>query len=437
MSFVKRRIARIRSHLAVVGNLALVFAAIVWRRTALRNVTLIAVTGSVGKTTAKECLTAILRRTAPTHASATGGNGRFAIPRILLGARPSHRFIVVEAGILKPGRMWRSALVLNPDVTVITNVNWQHSINYRSLDQVATEKAKLLNPLGRKGLAILNADNPLVSAMVQGRECRVRTFGVSNDADVMGFHVAARWPERLSLTIRDGAEEQRIQTRFVGAHWTPSVLAAVAAARSLGTSWKDCAEALAEVEPYPARLGAARLPNGADLLRDEYNGSFATFEKGLDILSEARCLRRVIAIGHIKDMPQFGSQGPEEVGRRAAAVGQLLLFWGSFKERYRNGALTAGARAENIFLFDTQPELADHIRRNTGAGDLILLKGYWNDHMSRIVFLQFGSVGCPLEFCVVRTVCDSCKSLRFQPDPTVDSSLLQPLLTGQERITER
>lgn len=433
MPSVKLRIHRLRKRLASVGNLVFVAAALVWRRTALRNVTLIAVTGSVGKTTAKECLVEILRRTSPTFALTASANGRFAIPFVLLGARPSHRFIVAEVGILKRGRMWRSALVLKPDVTVITHVNWQHSVNFASLDQIAEEKAKLLDPLGSGGLAILNADNPHVAAMAQGRNCRVRTFGIRESADVSAASIQAQWPDRLSLIIRDGGEERRVQTRFIGEHWAPSVLAAVTAARAVGAGWEACVQALAQVDPYPARLSPLRLPSGADLLRDEYNGSFETFQKALGVMTAAHCLRKVIAIGCIKDTPQFGDLGPEEVGRNAASVGNLLLFWGPFKERYRAAALSAGAPPGDIEIFETQPELADYICRNTGPGDLVLLKGFWSDHLSRVVFAQFGTVKCRLEYCEITSTCDPCKRMGFEPDQTVDAELLRPLLEGQAR----
>lgn len=436
MSFAKRRIARTKAELSAIANLPLVLAALIWRRTALRHVTLVAVTGSVGKTTAKECIAAILSRTAPTFSSARADNGRFALPRLLLGARPKHRFIVAEAGILKPGRMWRSALLLNPNVTVITHVNWQHAVNFHSLQQVAEEKAKLLAPLNSAGLAILNADNPLVAAMAEGRTCRVRTFGIEQEADVLGQQLRAQWPDRLTLTVRDGGEQRLIATRFVGAHWAPSVLAAVAAARALGASWEDCTEALAQVEPFPARLSALRLPSGADLLRDEYNGSFATFRKALELLDDARCLRKIIAIGHIRDTPQFGQHGPEEVGRAVAAAGHLLLAWGFYSERYRDAAIAAGAAPESVVLFASQPEMADYIRRETKDGDLILLKGYWNDHMTRIAYSQFGSVQCTLSYCSRHHVCDSCDQLQFQLSASVNPALVKPLLGGQARISK-
>ncbi len=430
----KARLHRSKQIVFALVHLPVVIAAIVWRRTILRHATVIAVSGSVGKTTSKECLASILRSVAPTLAASSGANGRTGIPRLLLQGRPHHRFIVVEVGILKPGRMWRSAFLVNPDVTIITHVNWQHSRNYESLDQIAEQKAILLNPLGHDGLAVLNADDERVAAMAEGRDCQVRTFGLNAPADVRAEKIEGQWPDTLSFTVWDGQEERHIRTRLMGQHWVPSILAAVATARSLGASWSDCTTAIEQLAPFPARLNQLRLPNGADLLRDEYNGSFATFERGLDILSQARCKRRVIAIGHIQDTPQFGEQGPEEVGKRCAATGDLLFFWGTYRTRYRDAAIAAGAVPDSVFIFETLTEMAAGIRRETRTGDLILLKGTWFDHMSRVVYAQFGTIACKIEPCLVNTICDCCPRMGFRPDSSVDPSLIKPLRAGQARI---
>lgn len=431
LTSLKSRTRRAKQISSALLNLPAVAAALIWRRTALRNVTVIAITGSVGKTTTTRLLAAILSEVGPTIAPRGAANGRTGIPALILRARPRHQFVVVEVGILKRGRMWRSGLVVKPDVTIVTRVNWQHSSSFDTLEQVAEQKAALLSPLGKRGLAVLNADDHRVSAMAKGRECRVRTFGLTKTADVRAQDVDGSWPENLSLNIHEGEDSQKFQTRLIGSHWVPSILGAVAAARALGASWEQCAVAVSNTETFPSRLSPLRLPNGAHLLRDEYNGSFATLECSLEVMDQARCDRRVLAIGHIQDTPQFGDRGPEEVGKRCAATGDLLLFWGSYKVRYRDAAIAAGAAAENIRTFETLPDMADAVRTMTRKGDLILLKGTWFDHMSRVAYLQLGTVTCSVEPCVLHWGCDACSKLGFVADPTADDELLQPLRSGQ------
>jgi len=427
-------LSRTSGALRAVANLPLVLLAAIWRRTVLRRVTVIAITGSVGKTTAKNCLAAILSDVAPTIALPGGNNGRYGLPRLLLRGRPSHRFLVAEVGILQPGRMWRSAWLLNPDAAVITKINWQHAKNFESLDQIAFEKALLLEPLGAAGLAVLNADDERVSAMGAGRNCRLRTFGLGDAADVKGSVATARWPQRLRLDVTEGSEIRQLQTRLVGGHWAVSVLAAVAAARALGASWEHCERGLASVEPHPGRLSLVRLPSGADLLRDEYNGSFATLVEALEVLKQARAERKVLVLGHIMDAPQVGEAAPEETAKRASPVADLLLFWGAYAERYKKAALAAGTPSEKVLVFAQQHDLAAFLKQESRLGDLILVKGYWFDHMTRIVYEQFGTVSCRLPYCEITSVCDPCRRMGFRLDPSLPGGLDESLALAQSRL---
>lgn len=431
------KIGRLSRLLRSIANVPIVLMALIWRRTALRRTTLIAITGSVGKTTAKDCLAAILSKVGPTIATTGGNNGRFGLPRLLLQGRPRHRFVVAEVGIIKPGRMWRSALLLKPDVTVITRITWQHARNFGSLDEIAGEKARLLDPLAENGLAVLNADDPRVAAMRRGRSCRVRTYGAEKPADVRGEVTAFRWPDRLALNVREGEERHLLRTQLVGSHWAVSVLGATTAARSLGASWEDCTQGLTELAPHPGRLSCVRLPSGADLLRDEYNGSFATFVQAAEVLKLARSRRRILALGHILDAPDLGDQGPEEVGRRAAQTADLLLLWGAYAQRYHQAALAEGFPPDRAYVFQEQRELAEFLKREATSGDLVLLKGFWFDHMTRVVFEQFGTVSCRLTYCEIPSVCDPCRRLGFRLDPAIRDGLDTSLTEGLKRLGSR
>ena len=425
MKGVRKKVDAILRTLKALAYQPVVAAAVIWRRAALRRTTVIAITGSVGKSTTTDCLAAILSRLGPT-VQTKERNGRQGIPPIILSARPSHRFLVLEAGILKPGRMWRSAFLTRPDVAVITAVNWQHARNFHSLDHIAAEKAKMLDGLPPGGLAVLNADDPRVAAMHQGRNCRVVTFGEGPAAQVRGRVESAAWPGRLTMTVSDAEGSRRIETRLVGAHWAPSVLAAIAAARSLGASWDQCAEALARTPPHTGRLEPVSLPSGAILLRDEYNGSWATLERALGVLAEAAADRKIVALGHILDAPDLGSDAVAVYARHVARVADVALVWGSHAERFQRAAL-AERPGMAVLTFDTQSDLADCLRRESRPGDLVLLKGYWFDHMSRIVYEQFGEVECKLPYCTHVWLCDECPKLGFQPSAGHPRSLLAQL----------
>ena len=322
--------------------------------------------------------------------------------------------------------MWRGAILTRPDAAVIMAVNWQHARSFESLDQIAAEGEAAQRPAARR-LAALNADDARVAAMRPGPGRRTVTFGLRDGAQVKGRIEASVWPQRLSLHVEDAGGSQRSPSQLVGPHWAPSVLAAVAVARALGASWEQCAEGVARNPPHVSRLQPVTLPSGAVLLRDEYNGSWATLDKALELLQQAVASRKVVILGNIRDAPHLGSDPAAEIGRRTARVAELLMLWGSNAEVMRRAALQERPGLP-VRTFQTQSELAAALRTEARDGDLILLKGYWSDHMSRIAFEQFGTVGCKRSYCRVTSECERCARLKFVPENGADARLLDQLL---------
>ena len=189
----------------IARSLPLSLGALAWRRL-LRGPRVIGITGSVGKTATKDFLTAILASRLRTVATRGSNNGRTGVPGLVLAARPSHDFVIAEVGIRQRGRMWRSALVLRPDIVVITRVARVHMGGFLDLDTVAREKAALLGPLTSSGFAVLNGDDPRVAAMGRSLPCPAYYFGSSPAMDCWADEVSCAWPGRLELTVHAGGQ---------------------------------------------------------------------------------------------------------------------------------------------------------------------------------------------------------------------------------------
>ena len=175
-------IREVREWLFAVANLPVVAAAIVWRRLMFRTM-FIAITGSVGKTTTKDSLAAILSPLGLTVSTIGNDNGRHGIPRTILRVRPWHRFAVIEIGIRRPGTMWRSAFMSRPDVVVMLGVGRNHNDEMHSVGVTTREKVKLIKGMRRGGLVVRNSDDSCVAAMAALAGDRVHTFGSSDRCD--------------------------------------------------------------------------------------------------------------------------------------------------------------------------------------------------------------------------------------------------------------
>ena len=391
-----------------------------WRRLMLRT-TVVAITGSVGKTTTKECLAAILSAHTPTLKTLHNQNDLVGVPRTLLRMRPWHRVAVIEIGTGEPGTMRRNARLVRPDVAIVLAVAASHTNRFRTLDDIAGEKAELPAAVPRRGLAILNADDERVRRMAEGCRCRVETFGRAAGSDARADEVTARWPARLALRAQAADETQRIETRLVGEHWVSSILAAALAARSQGIGLAAAAEALAKVEPFTARMQPVPLPNGATVIRDEMNSSPETWRAALAVLRDATARRRVLIVSDVSDSPLKPRHRYRQLGDLAAEVADAALFIG---EHARFAVKRAVERGMDPSCVDGALDVRGAAQRVASLlrdGDLALLKGRGTHHLSRVLFAQLGGIGCWRTRCRKRIACDVCGELR--PEFDVQSAL--------------
>jgi UDP-N-acetylmuramoyl-tripeptide--D-alanyl-D-alanine ligase len=406
-------------------------AAFIWRRLLFRT-TFIAVTGSLGKTTAKECLASILASRGRTFRSYRNQNATPALVLNLLRVRPWHRFAVLEVAAGRPGVMRRSANLVRPNLAIVLNVLRTHTTAFRDQEEHAQEKRLLLEALDSRGLAVLNRDDPLVKSMTGGSGRRAVFFGTTQDCDYRAEHVAAAWPDRLTFEVHCNSTVQAVQTQLVGAHWLGSALAALVAANALGVSLPQGAELLRSVEPFPGRLQPVRIPSGAIVLRDDYNASIDTIETSLRILEEAKAPRRLLVITDMSDLAAHRRNRLKYLAGRAPVVAEVMVLVGEMAEYGKRRAIEAGMQRENVHTFPSIRAAAEFLRRELRPNDLMLLKGRTTDHAARIFFAQLGAVGCWTEYCPKRMLCDICWKLDITPEQSRTARVVRPLGSDQE-----
>ena len=405
----------------------LLLLARLWRPLLFRT-TFIAITGSVGKTTCKECLAAILSAQSPTAKTLYNQNERDGVPRTILRVRPWHRYAVVEVATDWPGLVRRSARLLRPDISIVLAVAGTHSQAFPTLDDIAAEKAQLLAAQSPAGTAILNADDPRVHAMAAHCRPKVRTFGLSAGTDLRADEIRSHWPGRLSLRVHSRSETVLVNTNLVGEHWVNSVLAALLAADSCGVSLGRAAGEIARVEPFMARMQPVALPGGATMLRDEWNGALDTLVPALRVLQESDAARRVLVFSNLSDSRESSRNRARLLGRHAAQIAGLAVFIGEHARNAVKEAVALGMKPDCVRAFADLREAALYLKSELRQGDLVLLKGRSSDHLSRIFFAQFGAIGCWKEKCSRRYVCDLCEDLRPQFD--LQAALAQSYLYG-------
>jgi UDP-N-acetylmuramyl pentapeptide synthase len=382
------------------------------RRRRLRDVAFVGVTGSCGKTMAKDMCAAVLGRRFPGCASQDSNNGIYAVACTILGAPRRGRFCVQELGAGGPGTLDARIKLLAPSVAVVISVGTDHYSAFRSAEAVAAEKGKLVAALPPGGTAVLNADDPRVLAMRERCAGRVITFGLTEHVDVRASDVSATWPERLSFTVTSGCDSARVHTRLCGAHWTPSVLAALAVGRVLGVPLTEAARSVEFVDPFRGRMRPIEA-GGVTFIEDDWKASFWSIPFALEFLASARAARKIAVLGTLSDYPGSPSKRYSEVASRALDAAEHVIFVG------RNAARCLRARRHprggNLSVFANVRDAHAFLEGFLRPGDLVLLKGSLTaDHLGRLVLARRRDVACWRDRCGRKVFCESCR-LRMVP----------------------
>jgi UDP-N-acetylmuramoyl-tripeptide--D-alanyl-D-alanine ligase len=387
--------------------------AVLYRRTITREVCLVTVVGSYGKSTTTRSVVAALGDLM-RNPERLDGNDRAGVARLILRLRPDDRCVVMEVGIDAKGQMAPMARTVRPDITVVTTVGSEHNRSLGTLETTRDEKADMVRALSPSGLAVLNGDDPNVLWMRGQTRANVITYGTGDDNDIRASDIRLDWPQGMRFRVHARGETRELRTRLIGRHMVYPVLAAVAVALAKGCSLDECAPRLEGLGPTPGRMHLQRLDNGAVLVCDYYKSSYETVVAALDVLSEIPASRRLVVLGEVSEPP--GSQGPiyRGLGERIAQIASRAIFVGHNFQRYKAGATRGGMPASA--LTDAGYSVLDAVealRDDLGPGDVVLIKGRDTQRLDRVALALAGrNVGCTIPVCGLKhTRCDQCPML--------------------------
>ena len=298
-----------------------------WRRL-LVGTRFIVVTGSLGKTTTKDCLAALLGLLGPTAKSYRNQNSGPGVYLSIMRTMSWHRFSVIELATSGRGTIAPAAWLVRPHIAVITCVARAHSYAFANLEQTAAEKASICEGLLPGGVVVANGNDARLMNAIDVDRYRVKRFGTTESCSVRADHISARWPQRLRFGLHTAAGSHVVQTPYVGAHWTPSVLAALTTAEVCGLQPPHALDTLRDIEVFDGRLQPLQLPNGAVFLRDDYNSSIDSLKPALKVLREADAERRILVVTDYSDSPMKPRRRVSGLGRLAAECCEVAVFIG-------------------------------------------------------------------------------------------------------------
>ena len=347
--------------------------------------TVVAVTGSSGKTTTKDLLADVLSRLGPVVAPQGSYNNEIGLPVTALRCEPGTRVLVSEMGARGTGHIAYLCTITPPQVSIALNVGSAHLGEFGSREAIATAKGEIVEALAPSGLAVLNADDPLVSAMAARTRARVTTFGESAGADVRADDVVLDAAGRASYTLRDATGASRVSLRLVGEHQVSNTLAVAAVARYLGMSLDEVAAALSEAAPSSRwRMEVTERPDGVTVVNDAYNANPESMRAGLKALVSIAGPRRSWAVlGEMRELGETALAEHDAIGRLAVRLDvDRLVAVGEGARAIHLGAAHEGSWGrESVWVPDVAAAVA-LLTAEVEPGDVVLVKG------SRLVGLE-------------------------------------------------
>jgi UDP-N-acetylmuramoyl-tripeptide--D-alanyl-D-alanine ligase len=340
----------------------------------------VGVTGSVGKTTTKELVAAVLARGGGVLKSEGNFNNELGLPLTLLGLRADHAWAALEMGMEARGDLAALAALARPAIGVVTNVGTAHLEKLGTVANIAWAKAELIEALPPVGLAVLNADDARVLAMRRQAACPVLSYGASGTADIRLIDYRSRGAAGSEFRFAWRGEVIAVSLGLLGRHAVQDALAAAAVGLGVGLT----------PEAVVAGLGAAGASlrmvlrpgrRGSLVVDDCYNAGPASVVAALASLPELGGARRIAVLGDMLELGSYEEAGHREVGRAAAECADRVVAVGRLGRIIGEAATLAGAAV--AFAPDNAAAVA--LLDDLDEGDVVLVKGSRGAHMEEIV----------------------------------------------------
>ncbi len=352
------------------------FAAAVQRE---RSTTVLAITGSNGKTSVKTLLLSILQQVGSAYASPGNRNNEIGLPLAVLDAPDDARFAVYEMGAGKPGDIAYLTAIARPDVSLVNNIAPAHLERMGSLLGIAGTKGAIYDALPADGVAVVNADDDFAAYFIERvADRRVLRFGLDTAADVQARDTRLDADGARFVLAAPGGDIA-IALPMPGRHNVRNALAAAAMALAVGASLEQVRAGLEAVQPVAGRLVAHALRSGAVLVDDSYNANPGSLAAAIDTLANS-VNEAWLVLGDMRELGADEIALHARAGQQAKAAGIARLFALGELSAHAVAAFGDGAQA-----FDSHDVLADALAAGLRPGVRVLVKGSRGSAMDRIV----------------------------------------------------
>lgn len=383
---------------------------------------IIAITGSVGKTTTKDAIFTVLSKFKVVRKSEKSFNSEIGLPLTILGQpngwddpfiwlenilhgfslilwkkKAYPEYLILEVGVGKPGDIKKNVVPwLKPDVVIITRFPDKpvHVEFFGSVEKIIEEKSALAYAIKKEGILILNHDDEKVYSLHQKSNCRTVSYGMHENSTYHSVYPTYSYKTENNIKIPNGINFKLeyegntfpvVLPNILGMHNVGQSLAAIACAHELGCDLLDCIKAISEYTTPPGRLSLIEGINDSIVIDDSYNASPVAMESAIEVLKDIEAKRKIAVLGDMLELGKFTEEEHRLVGEKIFGVANILITVGPRAQSITKGAISKGFSEKEIYSFDSAKKAGEFLEKNIKKGDAVLIKGSQGVRLERAV----------------------------------------------------
>lgn len=331
----------------------------------------VSITGSVGKTTTKDLVYAVISEHYKTHKTPNNFNNDIGVPLTIFGLNEEHTAAVIEMGMNHLGEISYLANIVRPECAIITNIGMSHIENLGSREGIFRAKMEIAEKFGEKNTLIVNGDDDYLKTL-KDTPYKLIKFGMSDTNDLYAKDIVNNGLMGIEFTVVYPDGEFRATVKQPGVHNVYNALAAVAAGFVMGVSVEECKAGLYNCVYTSSRLEVIEH-NGIEIINDCYNASPDSVRAALKVMEQSNQTRKVAVLGDIFELGEHAETAHFELGKSVGeSCADMLITAGENARLIAEGAKACGM--DNVVSFDTTEELCSNILNLIQSGDCVLIK---------------------------------------------------------------
>ena len=340
----------------------------------LYNIPVIAITGSVGKTSTKDIIANVVSQKYKTLKTEGNNNNNIGLPFTILKLE-DHEAMVLEMGMNHFGEISLLTSIAKPNICVITNIGTSHIGNLGSRENILKAKLEILEGC-ENPTVIINNDNDLLHNWYEknAKNFNIKTYGIQENSDFNATNIILK-EQTSEFTCKIQNLEQKVKVPVGGEHFILNSLCAIAVADVLKIPADKIIKGIESFELTKKRMDINELPNKIKIINDAYNASFESMKVALKFLAESKGVRKIAVLGDMFELGDFSKELHEKVGSQVAKNKiDILICSGENSKNIANQAEKEGLKKEQIYYLEQKEQILELLKNITKAGDVILFK---------------------------------------------------------------